>query len=396
VTPTPGPDRAPAAVADLLAGAERLAAGDAERLALTALVVLLVVVVRIAVGRWRARRSELGSARRLAVSVGIAAVTAAGVFVLIGIWGLGGALLGSVRDAALGDQLSNVVLAVIVLGLAYAAADFLAGLLHELIDDQPAVDRHQEEVLRRITQLSIYTAAGLVVLGLFTDNVGSLLIGAGFLGIVVGMAARQTLGAALAGLVLMFSRPFEIGDWIETGEHEGTVTEITIVSTRLRTFDGEYVTIPNDEVRSRPVIDRSHEDRLRDEIEVGIDYDADPERAGDAAVAAVEGIDGVLEAPPPRAVLKRFDDSAVTLGVRYWIGSPSARRRWTTRTDAATAIKAAFEREGIKIPYPQRELSGRADEGGLRLAGDPADERTVATADGGPATGDGSGDAGGG
>jgi len=387
------------AVADLLARAERLAAGDAERLALTALVLLLVVVIRIAVGQWRSGRSDMGSIRRLTVSLGMAGVTAAGVFVLIGIWGLGGDLLSSIRNAALGDQLSNVVLAVIVLGLAYAAADFLTQLLHELVDDQPAADRHQEEVLRRITQLSIYTAAGLVVLGLFTDNVGSLLVGAGFLGIVVGMAARQTLGAALAGLVLMFSRPFEIGDWVEVGEYEGTVTEITIVSTRLRTFDGEYVTVPNDQVRSLPVVDRSHEGRLRDEIEVGIDYAADPERAGETAVAAVAGVESALEAPPPKAVVKRFDDSAVMLGVRYWIDSPSARKHWTARTEAATAIKAALEREGIKIPYPQRELSGRAEDGGLRLAGDPVDGRTVATADGGPSgedrpDGNGDGDGG--
>jgi len=80
---------------------------------------------------------------------------------------------------------------------------------------------HQEEVIRRLAQISVYTFALLVVVGLFTDNVGGLLVGAGFLGIVVGMAARQTLGAILAGFVLMFSRPFEVGDWVEIGDHEG-------------------------------------------------------------------------------------------------------------------------------------------------------------------------------
>jgi len=258
------------------------------------------------------------------------------------------------------------VLAVVVLASAYAVTDFFSGIIRELSAESTALSDHQEEVVRRLTQLSVYTFALLVVIGLFTDNVGSLLVGAGFLGIVVGMAARQTLGAVLAGFVLMFSRPFEVGDWVEIGDREGTVTEISIMSTRLRSFDGEVVTLPNDTVRSGSIVDKSRRNRLRIEIEVGVDYDADIDRAADLLAETVADVDDVAAMPEPAVVTKRFADSAVVLGVRYWIRNPSMRKRWRTQTAAMNAIKRELAAEDIAIPFPQQTLSAR-ESGGITV-----------------------------
>jgi len=110
------------------------------------------------------------------------------------------------------------------------------------------INKHQQGIVFRVLQLTLLVAIGLAALSLWDVNLGGLLIGAGFLGIVFGMAARQTLGALIAGFVLMFSRPFEIGDWIAVNDQEGIVTDITIINTRLRSFDGEEVVMPNDRV----------------------------------------------------------------------------------------------------------------------------------------------------
>jgi small-conductance mechanosensitive channel len=184
----------------------------------------------------------------------------------------------------------------------------------------------------------------------------------------------------------MFSRPFEIGDWVEIGDHEGIVTDITIVTTRMQTFDGEYVMVPNDVVSAESVVNRSRKGRLRIEVDVGVDYDADPKHAADVALDAVKGLDAVLRVPTPQVVVKEFADSSVVLGVRVWIDNPSARRKWRTRTAVVSAVKEAFASEGVKIPFPQRELMGREETEGLvlaegqRLAGGPE-------ADGGTAHG---------
>ncbi|MFC6753096.1 mechanosensitive ion channel family protein [Halorubrum tibetense] len=357
---------------------EQLVSGNLTRIAVSAAIVAVVLGVRYTTDRLKRRNGELTSKKRLLLSTTVAGTTAAGVLGLLVVWERSGALVDAYEAAAIADHLSNIVLAVVLLASAYAVTDFLGGVIRELSVESTAISEHQEEVLRRIVQLSVYTVVALVIVGLFTDNVGSLLVGAGFLGIVVGMAARQTLGAVLAGFVLMFSRPFEMGDWVEIGEHEGTITEISIINTRLRSFDGEVVTVPNDQVRSEPVVDRSRRNRLRIGIDVGVDYDTDIEHAAATIEAAVADVDGIARMPEPNVVTKRFADSAVVLGVRYWITNPSMRKRWRTQTAAMNAIKADLESTGITIPFPQQTLSARPDELGVRIDSEAGRNRASA------------------
>jgi len=340
---------------------------------ITASVAILAVVlsVRSLAGRWR-RTGGSGvenAARRLVVSAVVAAVTGIGVLLLVGVWGLLDPLILAFQDLGLSALGGEVVLSVVLIGGAYTMSSFLGRVIEAVTASSEHVTSHQREVVYRLTQVTIYSVIGLLILTLLTDNVGSLLVGAGFLGIVVGMAARQTLGSVLAGFVLMFARPFEIGDWIEVDEYEGTVTDITVVDTRIRTFDGEYVVVPNDVVGSSSLVNRSRKGRLRVEVEVGVDYDADPAGAAEVALDAVEGLEEILAVPTPQVVLKRFGDSAVVLGVRVWIDDPSARRRWRARSAVVEAVKGAFAAEGIKIPFPQRELAGREEAGGFLVAG---------------------------
>ena len=86
------------------------------------------------------------------------------------------------------------------------------------------------------------------------------------------------------------------------------------------------------------------------------------------AAAAIDDVEEAMEVPEPQVITKAFDDSAVLLGVRFWIDKPSARKRAVARSVAIGSIKRTFEDAGIKIPYPQRELSGRAETGGFRVA----------------------------
>ncbi len=344
--------------------------GNAQRVVVSLLIVAAVLAVRLLTGLAKRRNGELSSKQRVLLSTAVAGATAIGALSLLAVWDRSGALVDAYRSAAIADQLSNVVLSVLLLASAYAVTDFLSGVIRELSVESTALSDHQEEVIRRVTQLSVYTFTLLVIIGLFTDNVGGLLVGAGFLGIVVGMAARQTLGAVLAGFVLMFSRPFEVGDWVQIGEHEGTVTEISIMSTRLRSFDGEVITLPNDTVRSGSIVDRSRRNRLRIEVEVGVDYDTDIDRAAELIAETVAGVDDVAAMPEPDVVTKRFGDSAVVLGVRYWIRSPSMRKRWRTQTAAMNAIKDRLDAEGITIPFPQQTLSAR-EHGGVTVGTEP-------------------------
>ncbi|MEF8831845.1 MAG: mechanosensitive ion channel family protein, partial [Halobacteriales archaeon] len=190
---------------------------------------------------------------------------------------------------------------------------------------------------------------------------------------VVGIAARQTLGSVLAGFVLMFSKPFEVGDWIEVDGREGIVPDITIVNTRMESFDGGYVVIPNDVVETSTVLNRTRKGRLRIRLEVGVDSSVEPGRAEEVAMVAINEVDDVMPVPRPQVVPTGFADSAIVLELRFWIDKPSARRKWRAKAAVLRSVYAAFEEVGIKIPYPQRELSGRQETGGFQVADSPVE-----------------------
>jgi small conductance mechanosensitive channel len=353
------------AMADFLAVAE---ATTATRVVATLVVVGLILGVRYGVNRLRRGERDISQRGELGLSALVTLVTGSGIVLVVMLWDLIQPLARSYRNLGLQDLAGRILLAVVILASTYALTDLVGRIIGEFTGTRSSISEHQREIVYRLTQVTLYTLAVLVVVGLFTRDLGSLLVGAGFLGIVVGMAARQTLGAVLAGFVLMFSRPFEIGDWVQIGDREGIVTDITIVTTRIQTFDGEYVMLPNDEVSGQPITNRTRKGRLRIEVEVGIDYDHDPGRAADLAREAVRGLDEVLKVPTPQVVGKRFGDSAIVLGVRVWIDNPSARRMWRARTAVIEAITEAYEEAGIKIPFPQRELMGRTEEGGFAIA----------------------------
>nr|WP_225317666.1 MULTISPECIES: mechanosensitive ion channel family protein [Haloferax] len=319
-------------------------------------------------------------------------VVLGGTFI-VSVWSSSGDIATISEQYGLGTQtLVRIGLSATFLVGAYVVTTVLGRLIMEVASTRQEISDHQREIIYRLAQVSTYLLAVVFVLGIWQADLGGFLVGAGFLGIVVGMAARQTLGALIAGFVLMFSRPFEIGDWVEVGNHEGIVTDITVVNTRIQSFDGEYVMIPNDVVSSESLVNRSRKGRLRLEVEVGVDYETDLEHAADVAQSAVEDIDEVLSVPQPQVVAKRFDDSAVVLGVRPWIDRPSARRKWSAQTAVIGAVREAFADEGIGIPFPQRELSSREKSGPVPLT-DGQSQASVQTT--GNASGSNNGSSGG-
>lgn len=342
------------------------AVGDgAGEILITVAVITVVVGIRYLARLWFTSdrsRSGQGSRTRVAVSGVVTVLSSLGVVALIGVWGLFDPLASAYRELKLGSLGGEIVLSTVLPGAAYSFTSFIGRVIEELAGTRAQISDHQREIVYRLTQVTLYTIVGLTVVTLFTDNIGSLLVGAGFLGIVVGMAARQTLSAVIAGFVLMFSKPFEIGDWVEVGDNEGIVTRITIVNTCLQTFDGEYVMIPNDTVSSQPILNRTQKGRLRIEVEVGVDYSVRPNRAAKIAVAAVDDLSIVSTAASPEAVIKGFGDSAVLLGVRAWVDDPSVRKMCRARTAIVDAVYEAFDREGIEIPFPQRTVSRREGE----------------------------------
>ncbi|MCU4740564.1 mechanosensitive ion channel family protein [Halobacteria archaeon AArc-m2/3/4] len=269
----------------------------------------------------------------------------------------------------------RVLLTVVLFAAAYTVTRVLKRLLLSgNRSSSRTTSAHQRRVTFYVSQVGIYIAAVVGSFSLWGIQLSNLLFGAGVLGIILGLAFQNTLGSILAGFVLMLSRPFDVGHWVRIGDHEGFITEITINHVRLRNLDGEHVVLPNEAVSNRTIVNRSVEGKLRQRVEVGVDYDVDPAHAESVAIEAIEDLDEILTQPAPQVFPIRFDDSAVILELRFWIGNPTPQRKWRAVQAVIHSVKTTFESEGVKIPFPQRELTGRAETGGFRVADDPSSE----------------------
>jgi small-conductance mechanosensitive channel len=217
-------------------------------------------------------------------------------------------------------------------------------------------ERHAADGLARAACWAMVAAGvfwSLSVLGLRLGPVfGALGIG----GVAVAFAAQSILANFLASIILQLRRPFRRGDQITTNDCEGVVEDVNFRTVRLRTYAGERVLVPCAEVLAQPITNHTTLGRRRTTLEIGVGYDADLEQAREVLLAATAATDGVLEKPGPEVWVKEFDESAVTLAVRFW-HAPDQATLWRVRSHVAVAVKASLDSAGIAIPFPQRVLS---------------------------------------
>ena len=176
-----------------------------------------------------------------------------------------------------------------------------------------------------------------------------LLAGLGFFSVAVGFAFQDILENTLAGVLLLFRQPFRSGDQITVVDRSGTVTEINIRETRITTFDGESLIIPNRDVYKNVILVHTHHDTHRLQFDVGIAYENDAEQATRAIIEALSTVPGVEHDPPPKALVHELGVSTVNIRALLW--SDSRRHESITVLDAAIkAVKSRLDRDGIEMP----------------------------------------------
>jgi small-conductance mechanosensitive channel len=170
---------------------------------------------------------------------------------------------------------------------------------------------------------------------------------------VIGMAAKTSVSNIISGIFLLADRPFEIGDAVDIGGDAGEVIDISLFSTRLRTFDNKYLRIPNETVATAKIINLTHYDLRRLEILVGIAYSEDVGKALEVISGVVKKEKLVLADPEPLVMATGFGDSSIDLTVRAWV---QRTELLSARTDLMIGIKKALEDADIEIPFPTRTL----------------------------------------
>jgi small-conductance mechanosensitive channel len=224
------------------------------------------------------------------------------------------------------------------------------------------VDNIIFNLLNKFTGVIIYLTAIILALDILGINVMPFIAGAGIVGIAIGFAAKDTLSNIIAGILLIIDRPFETGDRIEvwsapTGSATwGDVIDIGLRATKIRTTDNIVIIIPNNEIMKRDIVNYTIiTSKIRIRINIGVGYDADIKKAKEIIMRVVDSSEWVAKDPLPKVVVKDFGDSAVNLQLRVWIYD--ARKRMDTISWITDKVKEEFDKEGIEIPYPKRDIT---------------------------------------
>ena len=185
-------------------------------------------------------------------------------------------------------------------------------------------------------------------------NVTAALAGLGVAGIAVGFAAQDLLSNIIAGFVIFLDKPFGVGDVIRMEEQYGSVTNITLRSTRIRTRQNTYVVVPNKRIIDAVVVNHSKHGETRVDVPVGIAYKESIIEARKVLLDAVSNLEDIIDHPGPSVVVDELAGSSVNLHVRVWIENAEEER--SVFFAVLEASKLALDKAGIQIPYPHLQL----------------------------------------
>ncbi len=220
------------------------------------------------------------------------------------------------------------------------------------------MDRHDVDItltkfLRNIVYYAMLTAVVIAAAGQLGINTTSFLTVVGAAGLAIGLALKDSLANFSAGVMLIFFRPFKVGDVVTVAGETGAVEEITIFNTVMNTADNQRKIIPNSIVSSGTITNITANSTRRIDMVFGIGYDDDIKGAEQILLELVQKEPKVLSDPPVTVAVAELADSSVNFVVRPWVNTEDY---WDVKFSLTEKIKLAFDEAGISIPYPQQDV----------------------------------------
>lgn len=211
------------------------------------------------------------------------------------------------------------------------------------------------QFLDSFIKVGLYIILGFMVAGGFGLDAASVVAVVGSAGVAVGLALQGSLSNFAGGVLILLLKPFKVGDYIKEDSrgNEGTVTEIQMFYTRLLTYDGKTVVLPNGTLANTSLVNVTAANFRRLDVTVGISYDSDIKKAKAVLTRLIDENPLVLQDKDKVVVVDNLSDSAVVMAVKCHVKTEDY---WTLRGQLLESIKLSFDKEGILIPYPQLDV----------------------------------------
>lgn len=247
----------------------------------------------------------------------------------------------------------DVVGALAILILGWIAAGWVGKVVDRGLGRVPNMDSTLRPFLSNIVRWTILAFVLVAVLNQFGVETTSIIAVLGAAGLAIGLALQGTLSNVAAGVMLLILRPFKVGDFVAAGSLSGTVVEIGLFTSELKTADGIYIMAPNSQIWNQVITNYGRNPTRRIDIQVGIAYDDDIDVAQKALQDLMEKNELILKDPAPMTMVMALADSSVNINMRCWANTGDY---WNALWALNKGAKAAVEDAGCTIPFPQRDV----------------------------------------
>lgn len=255
------------------------------------------------------------------------------------------------------EMLPNLAVALLVVIVFYVIAkiirNFVGKVLGKVTTNKTVTGLAQTIMGVLVIGIGVFFALSILNLD---GMVTSLLAGAGIIGLALGFAFQDIASNFISGVLLSVRHPFGIGDIIDTNGHFGTVQKLNLRNTVIRTPQGQIIYVPNKVVYENPFTNYTKTGARRIDLECGVSYGDDLEKARKVALEAIDALEGRDKSKDVELYFNEFGGSSVNFKLRFWIDFKQLPQYWSAQSEAIIKLKKAFDENDIMIPYPIRTL----------------------------------------
>ncbi|MDH4072216.1 MAG: mechanosensitive ion channel [Gammaproteobacteria bacterium] len=247
----------------------------------------------------------------------------------------------------------KLLVAIVIFVVGRIVAGMLQRGLRKLMQAQKV-----EQILQTfVSNLVFWTIMTFVIIAAINQlgvETTSLIAVMGAAGLAVGLALQGSLSNFAAGVLIVVFRPYRVGDWVEAAGIAGSVEQVQILTTILKTGDNKQIIVPNSQIMGSIITNYSANETRRVDMVIGVSYGDDIDKVRATIRALVEADARILKDPECTIAVSALADSSVNFVVRPWVKTADY---WAVMFDLTEAIKKRFDREGISIPFPQRDVN---------------------------------------
>lgn len=241
----------------------------------------------------------------------------------------------------------RILSALLLLLVCLAVVKLLLNVTGKLLGRSAMDERVRRYVLKGLKVL-LYVLTALIVAGSLDIDVTSLIAVISVFGLAVSLAVQDVLGNVAGGMVLLFSKPFTLGDYVSTADGEGEVAEIGLTHTKLDTPSGQRVMLPNSKLTAGQIVNYTVRGVRRADHAVAASYDDEPEAVRAACLKALSRTPNILPDPAPQVVLTAYGESSIEYHVRFWAKTEDY---WDAHFKSLEEIRRAFAEDGVTMTY---------------------------------------------